>query len=77
MKIRGKQIPQTAFEALCDRLDKSPCSNLVLVAALCNRVPEITEVAYRVVDRWLQLQRKAGWAEFKNHVWRRTALNRK
>jgi hypothetical protein len=53
------------------RLDKGPAPAYALVqAALDADAPGIGYVAHRIVDRWLQMQRKAGRIEFVKRQWR-------
>jgi hypothetical protein len=65
MKVYGYEVPQKVFDALCNDLDEGPATAAELVdVAMSAGAPRIGYTAHRIVDRWLQQQRKAGRIKF-------------
>lgn len=70
MNVMGHKVPQAVFDALRSRLHERPAQAFVLVGVAADMgMPTRGYVAHRVVDRWLQRERKAGRIRFVNRRW--------
>jgi hypothetical protein len=66
MNVHGHEVPQSVLDTLQARLRRGPATagQLVDLADTFH-----CEYPMRTVDRWLQQQRRAGTAVFKDREW--------